>query len=132
MYTDFKTYADVCKDQGKNPEARPDYSKAEMSAGQQRFNLAVFQLERVMVSLNRLDDGTEWKPKPTETKWWPWAWIKENKKDPSASGVSLNDVAYDNSNAAAAPRLCARTEEIAKYAFETFGDLFREFYLWLE
>lgn len=117
-FSNIKTYEDACEDQKKDPNTRPDYSKCELSTAEEDFNLAVFELSRVLVSVNK-EDGQEWKPKPTDRRYYPWAWING-----SGSGRSLDDVGDDNSCTDVASRLTCRDEPRARYVFDQFRPLF--------
>lgn len=122
-YTDIKTYEDACADQKKDPIARPDYSKCELSPAEEDFNLTVFLLARIIVSVNKDENGEEWKPAPTDRRHYPWAYIEEDKTKPSGSGLSLRDVANDDSVTGVAARLTCRDAPRARYLFEQFKPL---------
>ena len=125
IYINIKTWEDACKDQKKNPKGLPDYSKTGMSPAEIRFNLAVFKLCRILVSINK-EKGKEWKPKPTDMRHYLWAWIKPDKTKRSGFRLSFSAVGYDFSIAAVASRLTCRDEARVKYVFEQFPELFED------
>lgn len=127
----FKTYEDACADQGKDPAGLPDYSRAQLTPGEEKFNLAVFKLSRIAISLNKVD-GKEWKPGADDRKYYPWMWIKPDNTKPSGSGLSFPVCVYDFSYTHVASRLTCRTSEIAEYFFKQFKDLFEDMILFQE
>jgi len=131
-YKKIKTFEDACKDQGKNINAVPDYSKAMLSLGEEKFNLAVFKLSRIAISLNKTDKGKEWKPGPGDIRYYPWLWWENDNDKPSGSGLSFYDCDLVRSYTTVASRLTFRTSAIAEYAFKQFQELYEDLIIFLE
>lgn len=124
-YTNIKSFADASKDQKKDPKGLPDYSKTGMTAVEKRFNLAIFKLMRILVSVNK-EDGKIWKPLPTDERHYPWARIVQDKTKRSGFGLSFDDVGFGDSASSVASRLTCRDEQRAKYVFDNFLPLLEE------
>jgi hypothetical protein len=83
--------------------------------------LAYKKLKLIAQALN---EG--WVPDWTNGEWdkyYPWFWMN------SGSGLSLGAVFGRDSGSAVGSRLCFKSEELAKYAAETFIDIYTEFFI---
>lgn len=130
-YKQIKSYEDACADQGKDPAGLPDYTNAQPTPGEEKFNLAVFKLSRIAISLNKVD-GKEWKPGANDLKYYPWMRIVPDGTKESGSGLSFRDYDCDVSDTYVASRLACRSSELAEYFFKQFQDLFEDMILFRE
>lgn len=131
-YKKIKSYEDACADQGKDPEALPDYSKCGLTPGEQKFNLAAFKLSRILASVNKDEKGNAWKPTNRDSRYFPWVWWNDQKDPRSGSRLSLYDVTYDRSDPYVASRLTCRDRQRALYVFEQFITLFEDLMIFEE
>lgn len=84
------------------------------------------------MSLNRAENGAETKANwadEDEYKYYPWFDVKADEANPSGSGLSVADYAYDYSTTYVASRLTCRSREIAKYFGEQFIELWEDYIL---
>lgn len=123
-YEKITSFEAACQDQGKDPAGLPDYSKCAMTPEEEAFNLAIFMLMRISVSVNKDEDGNEWNPKPEERRWSPWGWIIEEVSRRSGLGLSFCDSYYDDRVTSVAPRLTFRDAARCRWAFENHKELF--------
>ena len=120
---DYKTitsYEAACADQGKDPNALPDYSKCDLTPGEEDFNLSAFMLSRILVSVNKDEDGNVWEPKADDLRYYLWFWWKDGR---SGSRLSLDGVGYDDSVSNVASRLTCRDNNRARFVFDQFKSL---------
>lgn len=126
-YRSIDSYEAACKDQGKNPEKFPDYSECEMTPKEEQYQLSTFKSARIATSINKDEDGNEWKPIPGEDyRYYTWQWIKKDDTKRSGFGLSLRDVHYDDSDAFVASRLQFRDEGRARFFFDTYPELLED------
>lgn len=121
-YKKITSYEAACADQGRDPNDRPDYSKAKMSPEREAFHNAIFEIETVLISVNKDESGNEWIPKPEDQKWFPWAWIKEDESRPSGLGLSFDVSRYGYRGTVVASRLTVRDSSRARFVFDHFTE----------
>lgn len=134
MYTDIKLFEDACKDQGIDPVAiMPDFSMLPTGLG--NFLRSGLRLAIVNVSINKDEDGKEWKPNwsdEDEYKYFPWMDVEADDEKPSGSGLSFRVTGYAYSVTTVASRLMCRDRERAKYIFEQFKSDWENYILYRE
>lgn len=113
----IKSYEDACKalNQDTTLPEFPALSEAEKKA-------AIAHCKLVIIA-KALNEG--WKPdwaNWNESKYWPWF-------DFQGGRFVFDDVHCDCTCSDLGSRLCFRTAELAKYAGETFIDLYNDCYL---
>ena len=124
-YTDINSYELACKDQGRDPDARPDYSKYGFTPAQERYHNSVFEFDIISISVNK-EDGKKWKPTPDDRRYSVWVNIYDDSSKRSGFGVSFADVDYGVSFAHVASRLTFRDTKRAKHMFDKFPNLYED------
>lgn len=114
MYTDIKTFEDACKALDINP-ALPDFSRTPRL---ENFLKAQYQLAVITQALNG-DWQPDWKDEdqPKYQLWW----------DMEDGGFSLYLVRVGYLLAGVPSCLCFQSREVAKYASETFYELYKSY-----
>ena len=115
----IKSFEEACKALGIEPNV-PDFSNSPVE--HQKALSAHYKLVIIAQALNEgwkanFDDHNEW-------KYYPW-FVKQ-------PGVGFSDLVCGRSdaNAHVGSRLCYKSRELARYAGETFKELYNEYYLY--
>jgi hypothetical protein len=115
-----KSYADACKVLGIDPVNE----EALTRAGFTKDEIAYRKLKTIAAALN---EG--WEPdwsNGSQYKYWPWFVY-----DLNTAGFACANTAYAASDAATnfGSRLCYKTAALARYAGDTFGEIYNDFLL---
>lgn len=124
MYTEIKTFEDACKAKGYQPGI-PDFSNAPEK--HRKALAAHFQLIIIAEAIN---EG--WQPNWADTdeyKYQLWPDIDEDTKKPSGFGLSCDDFDYWLSDTLVGSRLCFQSRKKAQYCFNTFHQLWEDYFL---
>lgn len=120
----IKTFEAACKALGI-PTTVPDFSA--MPAKHQKALLAHFKLIIIAEALN-----AGWQPNwndYNETKYYPWFEVEASEENTAGFGFSGTDYGFGNSYSHVGSRLCFKSRELAKYAGETFTELYKDYFL---
>lgn len=123
--TKIKTIEEAFKAKGLDPNALPDVSA--LPEGLRDYVIAQYQLAVVVSALN---EG--WEPdwsNEDQWKYYPWFSVEENDNKPSGFGLSCDVYVCWYSRTFVGSRLCFANRETAKYAAETFTELYERCYL---
>lgn len=125
MYTDIKTFEDACKALNISPDSIPDYSWMP-----EKHRAAMVAHDKLIIINLALNEG--WEPDWNSGEWdkyFPWFDMETYGDAPKGSGFSLSVVNDCYSFTYASSRLCFRSSEVARYAAETFIDLYKDYYV---
>lgn len=129
-YKQFDSFEAACKDQGLDPATvLPDFSKSSLSEKQKDYHTAAIMFDIVAVSVNKDEDGNEWKPQVGEERNYAWFNIIKDKTRPLGFRLSFSVFGSDRSHAFVASRLCFRDEDRLLFMFEKFPELFEKLYI---
>lgn len=120
----IKTFEDACAVLKLDASKLPDVSMLP-----EKHQKALIAHYKLIIIAQAINNG--WEPDwndDDQYKYYPWFWVKA-KADNSGLGLSYLDYAYTNSDTSVGSRLCFPTREAAKYAGETFTDLYEEYFL---
>lgn len=118
----IKTFEEACEKLGLDPQKTiPDFSMFP-----KEHQTAMIAHAKLIIINEALNEG--WKPDWTNGQWdkyFPWFVMGS----PSGDGFSYCD--YDNWHASSGvgSRLCFKSRELAKYAGETFLQLYKDYYV---
>lgn len=124
----IKTFEDALKVLNLDSSIVPDFSMVPEL--HREAMLAHFKLVIILQALNE-----SWKPNwnnYSEYKWYPWLEVDASKDKPSGFGFSVTDFTYSGTYTCVGSRLCSKSEEIAKYAFKTFPELYISYFLYTD
>ena len=124
-YTEIKSFEDACKATGNDPKALPDFSM--IPEKHRKALLSHFMLLIIVMAIN---EG--WEPDwndDDQRKWTPWLEVEASEDHKGGSGLSLYVVDRWDTDATVGSRLCYESREKAEYAFETFKDLYEDYFL---
>lgn len=123
-YKEIKSYEDACKVLGIQPIS--DNAVAAFPAEDRKSMLAYHKLTIIARAIN---EG--WKPDWNNTdqyKYYPYFYIRENAKAEGIAGLSYANTSNAASNTIAhfGSRLCFHDSETARYAGNTFTELYEQ------
>ncbi len=121
----IKTWADVCKKLGKHPVKCLPYPKPVDQEQE-----AVNAFAKASMIRKALNDG--WEPdwsNSSEYKYYPWLKYNPDKTKPSGFRLSYLVCVYDFTYSFVGSRLCFPTSALAKYAAETFTDVYEKIFI---
>lgn len=124
MYTNIKTFEDACKALNFEPSV-PDFSM--IPGKHQKAMLAHYKLVVIVEAVN---EG--WTPNWSDTNQWKyelWPDVIEDKSKPSGFGLSFYGCDYWDTRTTVGSRLCFKSREVAEYTFETFKELYENYFL---
>ena len=124
-YKKIKTFEHACKALSADAKALPDFSMLPL-----KHQKALTAHAKLVLIADALNEG--WQPNwddGNEYKWVPWLYVQKDKGKPSGFGLSLYVVVFWITYTYVGSRLCYKSREVAKYAFETFKDLYEEYML---
>ena len=125
-FTTIKSYEDAAKRINIDAvKSLPDVSKCP--AFLKKFIVAAYKLA-VIASAIRGDIKLDWS-NPNEWKYYPYHWIKADKKHPAGFGFSASGYTYAHSCTDIGSRLSFDTSEKALYFSKNFHDLWIDFKL---
>ncbi|MGN6491201.1 MAG: hypothetical protein ACTHLE_04335 [Agriterribacter sp.] len=120
------TFEQACEKKGLDPtKVLPDVSAYPEQ--HQKAIIATAKLFVINEVLNQDENGQPWKPDWSsyeEDKYYPWFDLETYEKG-SSPGFRFDDTYYEDASTNVGSRLCYRTHALAKYAGETFIDLYR-------
>lgn len=112
----IKSYEDACKDQGFSPLKLSDFKF--LPEHDQKYLYATHKVTTIIRSLNRLEDGTYWKPdfgNDSERKYYIWyKWVSSDVE------FSVYDSGCSSSLSIVGSRLHFRTKDILNYFSHQF------------
>lgn len=120
-YKNIKSYEDACKDQGIDPNNRPDVSMIQEDL--QAFVVATHEMAVIAKSLNRNEDGSFWEPDYEDNDEEKWEPIFDMSS--GSSGFSLLCSVFRNSFSRVGARLVYRSEAISDFAANKHVDTYR-------
>ena len=115
-YNNIKSFKDACNKLGISSEL-PEFPIVQEA--EQRSLVAHYKLIIIAKALN---EG--WMPNwtdRTQVKYYPWPQYS------AGVGFSFCDCAYSNTHSDVGSRLCYKSEELARYAFYQFKDIYNDF-----
>lgn len=122
-YTEIKSFEDACKALGVSPNL-PSFNETPKHAA------ALVAHYKLVLIVEAINEG--WQPNWSDTderKWELWPDVVEDKTKVSGFGLAY-DVYVDWSTFTyVGSRLCFQNREKAKYCFETFKELYEEYFL---
>lgn len=121
----IKTFEQACEALGIDANALPDFSM--IPEGHRKAMLAHYKLVIIVEAVN---EG--WKPdwsNHKEAKYELWPEVAPDKTKPSGFGLSFHDSHRWHSHTRVGSRLCFKNRELAKYTFETFKELYEDYFL---
>lgn len=119
----IKSFEELCEKKGWDPTAiLPDVSK--FPAKHQPALLATAKMYLVAEELNG-DWAPDWNDR-SEYKWLPWFDMEVDGNNPSGFRFGAASYGIPGTYSTGGSRLCYRSEKLAKYAGETFIDLYRD------
>ena len=121
----IKTFEEACAKLGLDPANLPDFSMMP-----EKHRAALTAHSKLIIIAEALNDG--WQPdwsNDDEYKYWPYFEITADKDQPSGFGFSLTGFVRWYTYASVGSRLCYSSRELARYAGETFVDLYRAYFL---
>jgi hypothetical protein len=121
----IKTFEGACKKLKLDPKGLPNVSK--LPVRHQNAMIAHYKLVIITEALNE-EWTADWN-NTSQTKYYPYFWVKANAKKPSGVGLSYGGYGAWDSVADVGSRLCFKNRELAAYAGKTFIKLYEESYL---
>ena len=121
-YSKIKSFEDACQLLNIDPAHLP-----EVSMLPERHRLSIVAYYRIIIiteALNLNSDGSKWIPNwkdTNERKWFPWFYLG------SGFDFSYTDCDLWLTDAYVGSRLCFKSEELAKYAANTFLNEFKNY-----
>lgn len=116
-----KTFKDACKELSINPD---DYLQVQLITGMDPADTRSIQAyAKLTIVIRALNEG--WIPdwnNDDKYKYYPWF-----EMDASGSGLVFDNYGDWDTGAGAGSRLCFKSSDLAKYAGETFKDLYNDF-----
>lgn len=128
-YHQFTTLEAAYKDQGIDPAVIDTLPALPFDADRIDFHKAVLQFDILQTSINKDEEGNEWKPQPGEPRYYGWFDIEEDETRASGFRLWFYDSGYDDSDAYVAPRLCFRDRARLMFAIEHHLDLFERIFI---
>lgn len=123
-FKNIKSFEDACSKLGISSEL-PVFPNAPEK--HRKGLTAHYQLVLIAMALN---DG--WEPDWSDHSQWKyyfWPDIKATKDNPAGVGFSDCGYAYSSASTGVGSRLCYRSSELALYAGEQFGELYKDYFL---
>lgn len=128
----IKSFEDACKALGIST-VLPDVSKLDEIS--QKGVVSSYKLQIIARALNKVgEDGTgteEWTPNwndHNEYKYYPWFYMGKDGASPGG-GFRYGDFVYGYTDSFVGSRLCFKSAELARYAGNTFEDLYKDYFL---
>lgn len=124
-YTEIKSVEDAFKALGRDVNALPDFSM--IPEKHQKALMSHYKLVTVIEALNG-----DWKADyadHNQPKYELWLEVIEDKSKPSGFGLAFDGTVIWRTFTHVGSRLCFATRAIAKYAFDTFRELFEDYYI---
>lgn len=119
----IKTFEEACAAKGLDP--LEVMSVAAVLPAEIEKQTSAFMKLLIIVSALNGDWTPDWNDNDQE-KWYPWFDMEKSEDNPS--GFCLSYVDWNYSSSFVPSRLCFRSRELAEYAVETFGDLYRYYF----
>lgn len=123
-FTQIKTFEDACKALSIDSTV-PDFSGTP--AKHQKALAAHYKLVIIVEAVN---EG--WQPDWSNRDEWKyelWPDVVEDKTKPSGFGLSYDDFGHWHTAASVGSRLCFKSREVARHTFETFKELYEDYFL---
>lgn len=123
-YAEIKSFEDACKALNVVPSV-PNFEGSPVK--HQKALLAHFQLIIIAEAIN---EG--WQPNwadPNEYKYQLWPDIETDESKPSGFGLSFNGYVHWHTATDVGSRLCFKDRDRAKYCFDTFLELWEDYFL---
>ncbi len=120
----IKTFEDACTSLGIEPFV-PDFSATPV-----KHQKALAAHYKLVIIVEALNEG--WQPDWSNTdeyKYELWPDIEKDESKPSGFGLSYDDCVRWITDTTVGSRLCFKSREVAKYAFEQFKELYEDYLL---
>lgn len=135
MESKIKTFEDACKLLKLNPKDLPTVTK--LPAKHKKYIVANYKLVVITEALNKEYSKANklkktWQPDynaHNKYKYFPYFWVKADKKKPSGFGFSATACDYWHARTTVGSRLCFPTYELAIYSGKQFEKLHIEMQL---
>ncbi|KAF0194121.1 MAG: hypothetical protein FD166_3579 [Bacteroidetes bacterium] len=122
----IKTFEEACQALGIDP-AKP---LVDASGMPEKHRKAIEAHAKLVVIAEALNDG--WQPDWSDEdqyKYFPWFEVEATEENRAGSGFSYTYYVISFTFTNVGSRLCYATSALARYAGETFADLYREYML---
>jgi hypothetical protein len=122
--TKIPTFEEACAFKGIDPTILPDVSKIP-----EEYAKPIIAHFKLMVITEATNAGWKADYKKSNDKYYPWAWVKEDKSHPTGFGFSFTYCHCAYTHTPLGSRLAFETAEKAEAALEFHADLYKDFWL---
>lgn len=126
-----KTF-EQCLELSGTEKEKAFFANHELVAQLDPDELAYKKLKVCARAWNTGTDGKVWQPNwndSNEWKYYPWCRVKASKDKPAGFGFSITDYDYDYSYTGVGSRLCFPSSTVAMEFFDTFTELYKDYWL---
>jgi hypothetical protein len=141
-----KAFIKLCKKYGVDPDNVPEITSFEDACKALKYNplkclpkvsgvpakhrQALIDHAKLIIIAEAFNNG--WTPNwndSSQYKYYPWFWVKADKKRPSGFGLSYHDYVFTRSFTNVGSRLCFKNSDMAIFAGKHFNELYKNYLL---